>query len=44
MQLSFLGEQFTADKCKGMCDNCRQGLVIKEEDRTVEAKEVISFL
>ena len=37
MQLEFLGEAFDANSCKGMCDNCRQGLKVVEKDYTADS-------
>lgn len=44
MQLMFLGEEFKASKCDRMCDNCRNGLVPIQKDRTEEACKIIGFL
>lgn len=37
MQLHFLGEPFDENKCKGMCDNCKTGKKVVEQDYTKEA-------
>jgi len=44
MQLMFLGEEFKASNCDRMCDNCRNGLVPIQKDRTEEASKIIGFL
>lgn len=43
-QLTFLGEEFDASKCKRMCDNCRQDLQVVLVDRSEEALQVYKFI
>jgi bloom syndrome protein len=44
MQLMFLGEEFDAKNCGKMCDNCRQGLRVIEQDYTTESSKVLEFV
>jgi hypothetical protein len=44
MQLEFLGEAFSSESCKGMCDNCRQGLIVSEKDYTTESVSLVQFV
>lgn len=44
MQLQFLGEGFDARNCGKMCDNCRQGLQVVEQDYSSEALKILEFI
>ena len=44
LQLEFLGEAFNSSSCKGMCDNCRQGLEVVEKDFTTEATSIAKLV
>ena len=44
MQLQFLGEDFQAINCRGMCDNCQNYVKITEQDMTQESIKIIEFV
>ena len=44
MQLEFFGESFHRNKCRGTCDNCREGREIDRRDLTEVARVMLTLL
>lgn len=44
MQLEFFGEAFDRSKCRGTCDNCREGREIDRRDLTGAAQSLLKLL